>query len=453
MTTLHMGTQTWVVLNDEQAVADIIKRHNRITSQRPEMPIASDLVSCGMRTVLRRTAQWAEGRRVMHHLLNGSVLRLYGNWQEIESAQLLFAYLKRPKFWYAHHYRYSIAVLYLLVMGEKLSKTQSELDDYQRVTMEFLWGTNRSLIDFFPQVAAWIPHAIQWWRPFWSRMGAFHRRVFQDWWYPIKVAVRCGHGNPGFVRDTLLHPKTDYKGSEEEAMYLATSVIAAGSDNTRMTLNVFIMAMISYRKVFMHARSEIDRLCDLDGHLRLPNMADMDHLPYICAMIKEVLRWRPTVPMVPQHQLTENLDYRGYHFPRGLNFVINNVSLSQRFHKPDTFDPGRWLDGSEGNIVDNLWAFGGGRRICVGYRVAQQSLFAAMVRIIFCFDLVAVSEFPASPTASIASCRLITLQDGPFDNQNLNHMSLTEPFPVKITVRSPEHEQLISQEVLHTDGL
>lgn len=43
-------------------------------------------------------------------------------------------------------------------------------------------------------------------------------------------------------------------------------------------------------------RSEIDGLFGAD---RLASRSDDAKLPYVCAMVKEVLRWRPTVPLVP----------------------------------------------------------------------------------------------------------------------------------------------------------
>ena len=80
-----------------------------------------------------------------------------------------------------------------------------------------------------------------------------------------------GSAPPSFVRDVLLHPDTRYSGDdEEEAMYLATSVMAAGGDNTRMTINTFLMAMITNPKVQARARQEIGRVCTNGESLRLP---------------------------------------------------------------------------------------------------------------------------------------------------------------------------------------
>ena len=430
MTTLHLGSRTWVLLNSDRVISDIILKHGKITTERPSMPIASDLVSQGKRTVIRQTAQWQEGRRVMHHLLSGSMLSVYGDWYETESIRLLAAYLREPKGWGAHHFRYATSVLYRLIFGEELVKGKKELDQYQQVTMEFIFSLNRHFVDFFPCLAQ-LPRVLQFWAPWWRKMGEFHRSVFVAWWTPVAAAVEAGVASPSFVRDTLLHPDTKYQGSREEAMYLATSVMAAGGDNTRMTMNTFLMAMISYPSALKRLQAELDACCGAGDSLRLPTLSDMAVLPYCAAMVKEVLRWRPTVPMVPPHHLTQPLEYDGYLFPPGTDFLINNIALRDpEWEDSDKFRPERYIDGgNETNPIYRFWGFGGGRRICVGYRVAQQSLFVSYARIAYCFNIVA---------------------DGEFDDRNLNHQSLTEPFPVKIEPRSAAHHDLILTEEAKT---
>ena len=57
MTTLHMGTKTWVILNSARIVDEIIAKRVSITRERPYTPVASGLVSRGHRLVLQRTAR------------------------------------------------------------------------------------------------------------------------------------------------------------------------------------------------------------------------------------------------------------------------------------------------------------------------------------------------------------------------------------------------------------
>lgn len=158
-----MGSHTWVLLNTGYVASEIIAKRAKVTNERPYMPIAGGLVSNNKRAVIRQAAEWAEGRRVIHHLLSGSALKLYGEWQELESVQLLLSYLNEPENWYAHHFRYSTAIFYRIVMGERLFKSQEQLDNYQKVTMEFLFSLFRSPIDFFPTMDD-LPILLQFWR-------------------------------------------------------------------------------------------------------------------------------------------------------------------------------------------------------------------------------------------------------------------------------------------------
>ena len=54
MVTLHMGSKTWIVLNSDRVVLELIAKRGKITNERPQMPIASDLVSNRKRTVIRQ---------------------------------------------------------------------------------------------------------------------------------------------------------------------------------------------------------------------------------------------------------------------------------------------------------------------------------------------------------------------------------------------------------------
>lgn len=153
MVTLHMGSKTWIVLNSDRVVSELIAKRGKITNERPQMPIASDLVSNGKRTVIRQEEEWREGRRVMHQLLSGSNLKVYAGMQELESVDMLRRYVREPDLWFSHNFRYATSVLYRIVMGYPLNKTRAALDDYQRVTIEFVTTINRSYVDFFPSLS------------------------------------------------------------------------------------------------------------------------------------------------------------------------------------------------------------------------------------------------------------------------------------------------------------
>lgn len=50
------------------------------------------------------------------------------------------------------------------------------------------------------------------------------------------------------------------------------------------------------------AQEELDAVVGQD---RLPELADIENLPYVKAFIKEVIRWRPTAPGGSPHLTTQ----------------------------------------------------------------------------------------------------------------------------------------------------
>lgn len=447
MTTLHLGSKTWVLLNSQRVVSEIIAKRSSLTNGRSPMPVSSGIVSRHGRSLLLPPAQWSEPRRVMHHLLSGSALKEYGEWQELESTQMMAEYLKQPHRWFRHHYRYANSLVHRIALGERLTKSSKDLEDLQNVVTLFVGSIGSSIVDWFPELDR-LPRFMQAWRPYWQKTGDWMYDIYCSWWIPVRQQVEDGTAPPSFVRDVLLHPDTKYTGNDQDAMYVAMQLIEAGSDTTREALNIFVMAAITHPNMFKKARREIDRVCGSKAE-RLPLLSDMDELGYICAVAKELLRWRPIFQLTPDHTSTADFDFEQYHFPAGVGFVINEIAVGNECEDPDSFKPERWLDGHEKDIAHGLWQFGGGRRICVGYRLAQRSLFLNIARLVYCFDYAAVSTAYHSVDVE-ANGRF---QDGEVNSEILNHHKTDEPFPVKVTVRSAEHERLIVEEAARCDVL
>ncbi len=64
------------------------------------------------------------------------------------------------------------------------------------------------------------------------------------------------------------------------------------------TLHAFFLAMILHPAVQRKAQAELDAVLVMDnGESRLPDYSDRSNLPYIDAVLKEVLRWAPVAPL------------------------------------------------------------------------------------------------------------------------------------------------------------
>lgn len=86
-------------------------------------------------------------------------------------------------------------------------------------------------------------------------------------------------------------------------------------------MGTFFLAMACNPAAQKKAQEEIDKLI---GDDRLPEYGDRPNLPYVEALYREVMRWRPAVPLGVPHATTQDDIYDGYYIPKGTT-VISNI--------------------------------------------------------------------------------------------------------------------------------
>ena len=153
--------------------------------------------------------------------------------------------------------------------------------------------------------------------------------------------------------------------------------------------------MIAHPKFQKRAQDELDAVV---GRSRTPTFADAPNLPYIQALVKESLRWRPPLSLIVPHATTEDDWYEGMFIPKGTMCMVN---LWQCHHDPSSygpdaasFNPERFLD-EHGKLIpgpvetrdDGHGTYGFGRRACVGKHAANDSLFIDMATMLWAAQL------------------------------------------------------------------
>ena len=83
------------------------------------------------------------------------------------------------------------------------------------------------------------------------------------------------------------------------------------------------LAMLPYPETQARAHAELDTVV---GRSRLPTFADLPHLSYTRAMVKEALCWRPIAPSGPPHRTTEDDWYEGTFIPKGTVCILECVA-------------------------------------------------------------------------------------------------------------------------------
>ncbi|KAI0816977.1 cytochrome P450, partial [Trametes gibbosa] len=82
----------------------------------------------------------------------------------------------------------------------------------------------------------------------------------------------------------------------------------------------FVLAMAMYPNVQRKAQAELDCIVGPD---RLPDFSDRQCLPYVNALVKEVLRWHVIAPVGGAHRSAADGEFRGYFIPAGAIVIPN----------------------------------------------------------------------------------------------------------------------------------
>jgi len=135
------------------------------------------------------------------------------------------------------------------------------------------------------------------------------------------------------------------------------------------------------------AQEEIDRVV---GTHRLPGYEDRPFLPYIEALYREVMRWRPPFPLSIPHATIKDDIYKGYFIPKGAAIFANIWAMTHNpaiYPDPDVFNPERFITQGRLNNDDQVSAFGFGRRGCVGRHMGSATVWMMIVSVLASFDI------------------------------------------------------------------
>ncbi|KAF7372746.1 Steroid 17-alpha-hydroxylase/17,20 lyase [Mycena sanguinolenta] len=149
------------------------------------------------------------------------------------------------------------------------------------------------------------------------------------------------------------------EGDQRRLMNMFTSIA--------ISMHTFILACILYPEWIPRAQREIDTIV---GEDRLPSFNDRPRLPFVEAIVRETLRWRPAIRLGVPHQSTAEdiVEYKGkeYFIPNGSIIIAVTWAIEhdqQRFENYDVFQPERFLDDTNNLKVGyETSAFGFGRR-------------------------------------------------------------------------------------------
>ncbi|TVY92825.1 Cytochrome P450 monooxygenase [Lachnellula willkommii] len=450
---VQIGWENWVFLNTPQAVKEILDKQSAITSGRAPMPVGNDLISGGYRFLLMTyTPTWRKLRTIVHKLLTPSVSNTFMPSQLFEAKNLVFDLMTdnaNEEDFYMHVRRYTTSVVLTSTYGRRVQKWQSEdVKEIYGLMKEFSDSTapGAFIADMIPPLAK-LPTFLQWWRERALRYQYRQTKIWMKYWSNLMLQIDQKQAPECFVKQ---FSETDYKAqgiSEVQAAFVAGTMIEAGSETTSSSLNSAILYLAANPAVQARAHAELDEVVGLSAS---PTFEHENRLPYIRAMVKEILRIRPVTNIGTPHYATADVTYKDFFIPKGTVISIHQYAIhydTSRYDNPESFRPERYLNhplkagaysGQSDPYARDHFDFGAGRRICPGMHLAENSLFITLAKILWAFHI-------KPPLQADGKLQTMDTSD---DAYELGANTLPKGFKVRFVPRDTTREQVTREEWL-----
>jgi len=375
-----------LILNTMESVTDLFVKKPAIYSDRPTFTMVGELMHLDKSMpMLQYGPTWREHRKLARMALSPDAVKKYHKVQEDIVAMYVDSLLEQPAEFASQLRLTAGRVIMSVSYGLPVQTPDDHYIADAEETMEMIGKATVpgaflvDLVPFLKYLPSWIPfnkiHET-------GHLGRerIERLITRPFEHVLEERAK-GTAKPSFVYDCLA--KLQSNGSEESKESLdlirwaAGALYGAGGETTYATILTFILAMGLYPEVQVKIRRELSEVVGPD---RLPSLEDRDRLPYVCAAIKEAMRWNPALPLSIARKTTQEDHYRGYYIPKG-TIVLPNVWAITKDDKSgipsEIFAPERFLpDCVKETATDPyLYAFGFGRRECPGEYLGNNNLF------------------------------------------------------------------------------
>ncbi|KII86913.1 hypothetical protein PLICRDRAFT_273725 [Plicaturopsis crispa FD-325 SS-3] len=397
---VNLAGTPMIILNSSKAANDLLERRSSNYSGRPLSIMVSELMGWDwMMAFAPYGERWRALRRLFHREFHPQAAMQFRPL-EIEAAHdLLRRFVTSPEDFDEHLHHMAGGVIMDTSYGIKIKPRNDEYIRAAHIANDSLFmaaAPGSFYVDYLPflkYVPEWMP-------------GAGFKRKAREWrklqddvfnlpYEASRKAHMDGGSTPSFVSKCLENIRSDDVTDRDYQEYLikatAAAMYEAGTDTIVTLVRTFILAMVFNPDVQVKAQKELD---DVVGHGHLPGFEHENSLPYVKAVLKELLRWRPSVPQGLPHLVRDEDAYNGYRIPSNTIVIPNIWAMLYNeniYPNPSQFNPERYLtaDGQLDATIRNpeLAAFGFGRRICPGRYMAMSSSWIIIASILAMFDI------------------------------------------------------------------
>ncbi|KAH8822723.1 cytochrome P450 [Flagelloscypha sp. PMI_526] len=385
-----------VVVNDMDSARDIfVKRGYTHASRQVYMPAVEMLTE-----IVGHNWNWGllppshptykECRKESDIMLRPSGARKFRPLEMRMMTGILDRFRKSPERFITHCEFFTLAFNLDILYGFTITEDDHPLLEIAEKAFKAAWyEVNEHTLYPLPNAFPWLRFLpLPSWLPgmHWKKESIEWRRSHQQLLdLTFDEAVKSSEIDPDriSIAGELLRRQRSGESIEDYTIKsLAVSLLAAGSDAQSSSLITFILCMKMFPEIQEIARSQVDAVV---GRHRLPTFEDLPRLPYLQAIIYEMLRLAPPAPLgVPHAAATDDIwEHNGvqYLIPAGA-IVLGNIWEMTRdakiYPNPRSFNPTRFLnaDGSLNSSVPTPeMIFGFRPRMCPGKWIAEDLVY------------------------------------------------------------------------------
>ncbi|KAM5544325.1 hypothetical protein V8D89_001985 [Ganoderma adspersum] len=392
---LNVLGQHTVVLGSLKAARDLLDKRLANYSDRPKLVMMQLLEYDWFFPLMNYGQRWRQHRRAVHPIMTPDVVLQYQAFHLDAARNLLRLILRDPQE-LGSHIEFTFAAM---VMGAIYGIEIREPHDKYYHMIERMGDIAEQIVipGRFPVEAFPILRYF----PSWFPGGAFKKwaaEAKRDMLSTVEALFESSKSvmTTDSSKKPMIHRILGDSASrgdtelEKVCKEVAATMYVGESNNSNAIVGAFFLAMALYPEVQRKAQKELDAVV---GTKRLPDFSDQPSLPYVAAIVKELLRWHPTTPIGIPHRSLADDEYNGHRIPDGTVIFVNMWAIlhdPDLYPQPAEFRPERFLD-SSGNLdvhgrdpADVVFGFG--RRICPGRHFADSTLF------IFCASVLSALE-------------------------------------------------------------
>ncbi|KAL1532387.1 unspecific monooxygenase [Salvia divinorum] len=395
---IHLGSLYTVIVSSPEMAKEILHKHGQVFSGRTIAQAVHacdhDKISMGFLPV---GGEWRDMRKICkEQMFSHQSMEASQGLRKQKLQQLLDFARRCSEEGRAVDIREAAFITTLNLMSATLFSMQATEFD-SKVTLEFkeiIEGVATivgvpNFADYFPVLKPFDPQGVK------RRADAYFGKLLTKIEGYLDERIQFRKANPNAPKkddflETLVDiiQADDYNLKTDHLTHLMLDLFVGGSETNTTSIEWIMSELVMNPDKMEKLKAELKSVA---GDEKIMDESQMANLPYLQAVIKEVMRIHPPGPLLLPRKAESDQMVNGYMIPKGTQVLINAWAIGRDpsiWKNPDSFEPERFLNEKidfKGQDYE-LLPFGAGRRVCPGMPLANRILHMTAATLVHNFD-------------------------------------------------------------------